>query len=300
MLPTASRLKSHLPKILLRRGRIFCLCPAHTLQPILHQRKEAGKRVKPGSAFCVAKSPERPLAPKSYCATVGFFACALLTPYKPSFTTEKKPGSAFCVARSPERPLAPKSYCATVGFFACALLTPYKPSLTTEKKPGSAFCVARSPERPLAPKSYCATVGFFACALLKPYKPSLATEKKPGSAFCAAKPVKKPTAAKSYYGAVGISLAALPATFLVHICKPRPPTVGVPSLPGWGAGLRLSTQAKKYMYRLESTIAQVFFFWSWVLSCFQGAELSRDPTIHTQSLNFHTHNQVRFPGPEPQ
>ena len=42
------------------------------------------------------------------------------------------------------------------------------------------------------------------------------------------------------------------------------------------------------------------FFWSWVLSCFQGAELSRDPTIHTKSLNFHTHNQARFPGPEPQ
>ena len=72
VLPTASRLKSHSPKILLRRGRIFacavlppckpsfttekkpgllrhgrifCLCPAHTLQAIPHHRKEAGKRV---------------------------------------------------------------------------------------------------------------------------------------------------------------------------------------------------------------------------------------------------------------
>jgi len=36
---------------------------------------------KPGSAFCVARSPERPLAPKSYCATI-IFACALLPPYK--------------------------------------------------------------------------------------------------------------------------------------------------------------------------------------------------------------------------
>ena len=104
-------------------------------------------------------SPERPLAPKSYCAAVGIFACALLTPYKPSLTIEKKPGSAFCVGMSPERPLAPKSYCAAVGIFACALLTPYKPSLTTEKKPGSAFCVAKPPKKPLAAESYRGAVG---------------------------------------------------------------------------------------------------------------------------------------------
>ena len=161
------------------------------------------------SAFCVARSPDRLPAPKSYCATVGFVSCALLTPYKQSFTTEKKAGSAFCVARSPDRLPAPKSYCASVGFFARALLTPCKPPLTTKKKPGNVFCVARSPDRLPAPKSYCATVGFVSCALLTPYKPSLTTEKKAGSALCAAKPLKKPLAAKSYYGAVGISLAGL-------------------------------------------------------------------------------------------
>ena len=60
-------------------------------------------------------SPERPLAPKSYCAAVGIFACALLTPYKPSLTTEKKPGSAFCVAKPPKKPLAAESYRGAVG-----------------------------------------------------------------------------------------------------------------------------------------------------------------------------------------
>ena len=109
----------------------------------------------------------RPLAPKSYCATVGFFACALLTPYKPSLTTEKKPGSAFCVARSPDRPLAPKSYCATVGFFACALLTPYKPSLATEKKPGSAFCAAKPVKKPTAAVGI--SLAGLACHILCPY-----------------------------------------------------------------------------------------------------------------------------------
>ena len=60
-------------------------------------------------------SPERPLAPKSYCAAVGIFACALLTPYKPSLTTEKKPGSAFCVAKPPKKPFAAESYRGAVG-----------------------------------------------------------------------------------------------------------------------------------------------------------------------------------------
>ena len=60
-------------------------------------------------------SPERPLAPKSYCAAVGIFACALLTPYKPSLTTEKKPGSAFCVAKPPKKPLVAESYRGAVG-----------------------------------------------------------------------------------------------------------------------------------------------------------------------------------------
>ena len=133
---------------------------------------------KPGSAFCVARSPERPPAPKSYCASVGFFAFALLTPCKPSLTTERRPGSAFCVARSPDRPVASKSYCATVGFFACALLTPYKPSFTTEKKPGSAFCAAKPLKKPLAAKSYYSAVGIslagLACHILCPYLQALA------------------------------------------------------------------------------------------------------------------------------
>ena len=89
---------------------------------------------KPGSAFRVARSPVRPPTPKSYCATVGFFASALLRPCKPSFTTEKEPRSAFCVARSPQRPPTPKSYCATVGFFASALLRPCKQAILHHRK----------------------------------------------------------------------------------------------------------------------------------------------------------------------
>ena len=58
MLPTASRLKSHLPKILLRHGRIFCLCPAHALHAIPHHRKEAGKRVLCSQVSWKATSPK--------------------------------------------------------------------------------------------------------------------------------------------------------------------------------------------------------------------------------------------------
>ena len=148
-------------------------------------------------------SPERPLAPKSYCAAVGIFACALLTPYKPSLTTEKKPGSAFCVGMSPERPLAPKSYCATVGFFCLPSAPIFKKFLCQGKRSQLRKKVTSTE------KSYCAAVGIFACALLTPYKPSLTTEKKPGSAFCVAKPPKKPLVAESYRGAVGISRVGL-------------------------------------------------------------------------------------------
>ena len=96
--------------ILLRRGRKFLPVPWLTpYKPSFTIEK------KPGSAFCVGMSPERPLAPKSYCAAVGIFACALLTPYKPSLTTEKKPGSAFCVAKPPKKPLAAESYRGAVG-----------------------------------------------------------------------------------------------------------------------------------------------------------------------------------------
>ena len=116
--------------------------------------KHLSQQERSQDALAVQPSPlKMPLAAESY------FACALLTPYKPSFTIEKKPGSAFCVGMSPEKPLAPKSYCAAVGIFACALLTPYKPSLTTEKKPGSAFCVAKPPKKPLAAESYRGAVG---------------------------------------------------------------------------------------------------------------------------------------------
>ena len=97
--------------------------PAHALQATPHHRKVAG------NAFCVARSPERPLAPKSYCATVGFFACALLTPYKPSLATKKKPGSAFCAAKPVKKPTAAKSYYGAVGIslagLACHILCPY-------------------------------------------------------------------------------------------------------------------------------------------------------------------------------
>ena len=101
---------------------------------------------------CRRPAAWRAICPKSYYAAEGFFACALLTPCKPSLTTEKKPGSAFCVARSPDRPLASKSYCASVGFFACARLTPCRPSLTTETKLGSAFCVSQVSWQGTSPK----------------------------------------------------------------------------------------------------------------------------------------------------
>ena len=57
---------------------------------------------------CRRPAAWRAICPKSYYAAVGCFACALLTPYKPSFTREKKPGSAFCVARSPWKATSPK------------------------------------------------------------------------------------------------------------------------------------------------------------------------------------------------
>ena len=41
---------------------------------------------------CRRPAAWRAIRPKSYYAAVGFFACAVLPPCKPSFTTEKKPG----------------------------------------------------------------------------------------------------------------------------------------------------------------------------------------------------------------
>ena len=106
----------------------------------------------------------KPLAAESFYAAVGIFcefvACALLTPYKPSLTTEKKPGNAFCVARSPERPLAPKSFCATVGIF-CLLSAPaLKSSPAKERRQ----LRKKSHQHK---KSYCAAVGIFARVLIK-------------------------------------------------------------------------------------------------------------------------------------
>ena len=214
---------------------------------------------------CRRPAAWRATCPKSYYAAVGFFACALLAPCKPTRTTEKKPGSAFCVARSPDRLPAPKSYCATVGFVACALLTPCKPSFTTEKKPGSAFCVARSPDTPLAPKSYCASVGFFACALLTPCKPPLTTKKKPGNVFCLcpahalqAIPHHRKEAGKRVLcgqaaeeAACGKILLRRGRNFLGRPCLPHslsifaspPLEAKASSLPGWGIRLRPSIQA---------------------------------------------------------
>ena len=71
VLPTASRLKSHLPKILLRRGRIFCLVPCLWSQD---------------PCSCNQALWRSRLGPSP------FFAAALLTPYKPSLTIEKKLG----------------------------------------------------------------------------------------------------------------------------------------------------------------------------------------------------------------
>ena len=142
--------------------------------------------------LCVARSPERPLASKSYCATVGFLACALLTPCKPSLTTEQEPGSAFCVARSPEKATSPKILlrhgrifclcpahtlqaiphhrtgagkhllCSQVSWKATSpkiLIAPRWNFLPVPcSRPTSH---PTSSERPLAPISYRATLGFF-------------------------------------------------------------------------------------------------------------------------------------------
>ena len=107
VLPTASRLKSHSPKILLRRGRIFCLRRAPTLQAILHHRKEAGATAPrwdflsvPGSHPASHPSPQKrsrearsvkpgllkkPLVAKSYYGVVGIslkgLACHSRCPY---------------------------------------------------------------------------------------------------------------------------------------------------------------------------------------------------------------------------
>ena len=66
VLPTASRLKSHLPKILLRRGRIFCLCPARVLQTPYKAPLTTGK--KPGRVFLQPNPLKKPLAAESYYA----------------------------------------------------------------------------------------------------------------------------------------------------------------------------------------------------------------------------------------
>ena len=66
MLPTASRLKSHLPKILLRRGRIFCLCPARVLQTPYKAPLTTGK--KPGRVLLQPNPLKKPLAAESYYA----------------------------------------------------------------------------------------------------------------------------------------------------------------------------------------------------------------------------------------
>ena len=95
-------------------------------RPTSHPAPQKSSREAP---FCVARSPQDPLAPKSYCATVGFFARALLTPYKPSLATEKKPGSTFCAAKPVKKPTAAKSYYGAVGIslagLACHIRCPY-------------------------------------------------------------------------------------------------------------------------------------------------------------------------------
>ena len=161
MLPTASRLKSHLPKILLRRGRIFCLVPCLWSQDPCSCNQ----------AFWRSRLGPSP-----------FFAAALLTSYKPSLTIEKKPGSAFRVGMSPERPLAPKSYCATVGFFCLPSASIFKKFLCQGKRSQLRKKVTSTE------KSYCAAVGIFACVLLKLYKAPFPAGKKPGRSCCAAKP----------------------------------------------------------------------------------------------------------------
>ena len=201
MLPAASRLKSHLPKILLRRGRIFCLCPARTLQASPHHGKEAGKRVLCSQVSWQATGAQILLRHGRICCLCPAHALQAILHHR------KEAGKRVLCSQVSWQATSPKILLRLGRIFCLCPARTLQATLTTRKKPGNVFCVARSPDRLPAPKSYCATVGFVACALLTPYKPSLTTEKKPGSAFCAAKPLKKPLAAKSYYGAVGISLA---------------------------------------------------------------------------------------------
>ena len=94
---------------------------------------------KPGSAFCVGMSPERPLAPKSYCATVGFF-CLASAPIFKKFLCQGKRSQLRKKVTGTE-----KSYCAAVGIFACVLLKLYKAPFPAGKKPGPSCCAAKPP-----------------------------------------------------------------------------------------------------------------------------------------------------------
>ena len=208
-------------KILLRHGRIFCLCPAHALQAILHQQKRSRE------ALCVARSPERPLAAKSYCATVGFFACALLTPYKPSFTNREEAGKRVLCSQVSWKATSPKILLRHGRIFCLCTAHALQATPHHRKVAGKRVLCSQVSPRPTSAK-----ILPWRCALLTPYKPSLGTEKKPGSPFCAAKPVQKPTAAKSYYGAVGISLARLACDTLCPFLQ-APPSYSRGPIASW-------------------------------------------------------------------
>ena len=184
MLPTASRLKSHLPKILLRRGRIFLPVPCSR------------------PAFCVARSPERPPAPKSYCATVGFF-CLRSAP-----TLQSSPAKES----QPLKKSLPQKILLRCGR---NLWPVFCSSSTKRPSPQERSRDARS-------------------AQPSPWRSRL--RRNPFTTWW-----RNPFSRWWEF-----PWPAWPATFFVHICEAPSPKARVPTLPGWGVGLPLSTMACLY------------------------------------------------------
>ena len=117
VLPTASRPpQRNLPKILLRRGRIFWLCPACVLQTPYKAPLTTGK--KPGRTLLQPNPLKKPFAAESYYAAVGIFCLCPAHALQAIPHHRKEAGNRIlCSQVSWKATIAPKSYCTTVGFF---------------------------------------------------------------------------------------------------------------------------------------------------------------------------------------
>ena len=119
MLPTASRLKSHLPKILLRRGRIFCLCPACVLQKPYKAPLATGK--KPGRVLLQPSPLKKPLAAESYFAAVGIFCLCPAHALQAIPRHRKEAGKRVLCSQVSWKAASPKNLLRHGGIFLPAL-----------------------------------------------------------------------------------------------------------------------------------------------------------------------------------